>query len=200
MSHVRQSAPTSFLLAGLLAIAGSCSSGSAPEAVTPPPGTTCPAVGYKACPNDIPSSQSDIDQCQSWKDDASCGGMFVTYVDCFFANSQCTSSGHIDGAGTQARCASQKSAWQSCQSGTTPGCGALGVPATAACETCLDTNCCAAKMTCVNNPDCIGLIQCVSICTGATCEDCYTLFPNGLADVNGLCSATGQPCETACGP
>jgi len=184
----------------VLSTAGACGGGSGGSipATIPPPGT-CPPIGFKACPNDLPASQSDVDACELPKDDAICGAAFLTYLDCFYQNARCTSSGHFDGAKATASCASQKSAWQTCQAGGgPPGCGMIGAPATAACESCLDTNCCAAKTACAANFNCVGLIQCVSTCSGATCQDCLTLFADGAAAAAALCVGTGQPCETTC--
>jgi hypothetical protein len=53
----------------------------------------------------------------------------------------------------------------------------------AACNTCMDTNCCTESSACSSNPDCFALVQCVSACpaTDQTCRtDCLAQHPSAV--------------------
>ncbi|MDI1483613.1 hypothetical protein [Polyangium sp. y55x31] len=53
------------------------------------------------------------------------------------------------------------------------------------CATCADQGACSALLdTCLANPDCVGLSDCLSPCSDQTCvDDCYSTYPGGDSDL-----------------
>ena len=70
-----------------------------------------------------------------------------------------------------------------------------------ACTLCSDRQICAQeKAVCDNNSACIGIIQCLNLCSDAACEDqCFAANQNGIAAFNAYveCSWCGA-CPSDC--
>jgi hypothetical protein len=94
----------------------------------------------------------------------------------------------------------QKLACEAACAGTDAGsnCGSLDFRS-AACNTCMDANCCTESAACSNNSDCFALLQCVSACTDQPCRtDCIATHPNGSAVYTSLNQCGAASCTTQC--
>jgi hypothetical protein len=79
-------------------------------------------------------------------------------------------------------------------------CGDLAT-GVAACDTCLDTNCCSQNMACSGSMACLGYLDCLSTmnCTTTACADgCSASNPGGASLLNALDSCMSSKCSTQC--
>ena len=102
------------IFAGSMMFACSSSSDAASAAAS----GNCPAVGSKACPNDDPITQAEVDQCNQAKNDSKCGSKYTAVLQCEGSNLKCGSDGKVDATATGNACSSQVQAYVSCASGT----------------------------------------------------------------------------------
>jgi hypothetical protein len=66
-----------------------------------------------------------------------------------------------------------------------------------ACGTCAKTECCAAWTACIDNPECVGYINCASDCAGASAciEACDEMYPLGTASYDAFFSCRDDACS-----
>lgn len=143
---------------------------------------SCSSKGL--CPNDTPTTASDISQCQSLVSNVKCGALFQSYFDCAYEQQKCAGDGTLDGTSTEAaiksNCASQVTAYQACSGAAsmTPTCGYAG------------TACCASGPACASGTCCDpATSQCLS--PGAACMAAGTVCSAGQCQA---CGAPGEPC------
>jgi hypothetical protein len=83
----------------------------------------------------------------------------------------------------------------------TTGCGLTS--SIAACDECINTSCYSECVACSDTPDCLDLLDCISACSDATCDDaCIATYPNGLDPLTNLLGTDGcmdVMCATECG-
>jgi hypothetical protein len=75
--------------------------------------------------------------------------------------------------------------------GSGPDCKSITTGLGQACDTCMDTNCCAQESTCAGNPECNEYNKCV-VEDGKPVATCKSEHPNGWQDAQsyGLCGGT----------
>jgi hypothetical protein len=69
------------------------------------------------------------------------------------------------------------------------------------CQTCLFTSCASAMNTCVADPDCASLAQCIEACTPGdmTCSmTCQQMYPNGVQKVVPVATCMQGTCASSC--
>jgi hypothetical protein len=110
---------SSAALACLAALAPACSTAS--SATQTAAAGDCPAVGSKACPNDAPFSQGDVDDCVSARGNARCGAVYVDYLKCAGAKVTCGTDGKTDNTALTTACGPQLTAYSDCNSGVDAG-------------------------------------------------------------------------------
>jgi len=104
------------LCIGALALA--CSTAS--SATTTAAAGDCPAVGSKACPNDAPFSQGDVDDCTNARS-SRCSVAYIDYLKCAGAKVTCGSDGKTDNNALTTACGAQLTAYSNCNSGLDAG-------------------------------------------------------------------------------
>lgn len=77
------------------------------------------------CANDVGPSQTQLAQCEARVGDPSCGNKYEDYAKCYLDNEQCTANGDSDVNNTNAKCADQLTALETCCaiSPTSASCG-----------------------------------------------------------------------------
>jgi hypothetical protein len=71
----------------------------------------------------------------------------------------------------------------------------------AVCNSCASRTCCTREAACSNSPDCIAILQCVSLCppNDKTCEQsCLDLSQNGVAPYQNFIDCVNSGCATEC--
>jgi hypothetical protein len=77
-------------------------------------------------------------------------------------------------------------------------CPPLGDP----CTGCISTQCPDHWCGCANNPECLALFSCASMCPAmdtACYQGCYSLHPTGIADASLVSGCAGTTCDASCG-
>lgn len=70
----------------------------------------------------------------------------------------------------------------------------------AACDSCLDTNCCGDANACLGDADCTALIDCAQTCSDSACEAaCESAHPAGTAKMTALSTCANTACGGTCG-
>jgi hypothetical protein len=73
---------------------------------------------------------------------------------------------------------------------------------TSTCDVCINTNCCAAQLTCDATPSCGALANCDASCgANADCRQrCYSTHPAGTAALDSLDGCVATACGSTCEP
>jgi hypothetical protein len=84
--------------------------------------------------------------------------------------------------------------------GTTCAAGCPGYAPIGECLVCLYTSCQPEMNTCISNPECTKLLECVVACTTPGCEtSCYQQYPKGGADAGPVANCLQAHCTAQCG-
>jgi hypothetical protein len=108
--------------------------------------------------------------------------LYNDMLDCVFCQ-ECTTSCSIDPAACPASCDNNMGDCDSCQTCTLDAAG----------------SCDDDFAICMNNPDCVSLLDCLTNCVGAACDMCPSQNPNGVQDyvATALCVIC-QECPMSC--
>jgi len=104
---------------GMGALALGCSTASNSATTTTAAGD-CPAIGTKACPNDAPFSQGEVDDCTNARS-SRCAATYIDYLKCAGTKVTCTTSGKTDSSALTTACGAQLDAYSSCNNGVDAG-------------------------------------------------------------------------------
>jgi hypothetical protein len=182
-------------------------SGKAKGSTPTSDGTACGDFCAKAAAADCPKQSSCQTDCESNSDQvpSKCTSAWTAVLDC-----AASSSGSFTGCDSKGKpklegCDDETAAFLKCLQGgsTKPDAGPQGgcglTTGVAACDTCVDTNCCSQASACSNDTECLAILDCVANCNDSTCDTaCMNAHPTGKTKEQSLVTCVSSHCSTEC--
>jgi hypothetical protein len=146
-----------------------------------------------------PCTQCEVQNCNdsycACYGDQQCGDLFLCLSMCGLDDQNCWQACYTNNPGGISKAALISSCAATECTVECPGAIALDP-----CEICLYDKCDTAMNACIANPACLELLVCLDTCNSPGCENqCYSLYPNGLADAGAVGNCLQASCATECG-